>query len=70
VSEYATVYHRDACTEGFQMNDKADAVFLDLPQSWKALESAKVAIKRESGRICGFSSCIEQVQRTCLKYFN
>jgi tRNA (adenine57-N1/adenine58-N1)-methyltransferase catalytic subunit len=66
VSEYATVYHRDACAEGFQMEDKADAVFLDLPQPWKALESAKVAIKREGGRICSFSPCIEQVQRTCL----
>jgi tRNA (adenine57-N1/adenine58-N1)-methyltransferase len=41
------VYHRDVCDEGFQLENVADAVFLDLPSPWKALESAKKAIKKE-----------------------
>lgn len=67
LSEYATVYHRDACTDGFGLEDVADAVFLDLPSPWKALESAKNALKREGGRICSFSPCIEQVQKAVLE---
>lgn len=47
MSEYVTVYNRDACTDGFGLEDVADAVFLDLPSPWKALESAKKALKRE-----------------------
>ncbi|CAF0749968.1 unnamed protein product [Brachionus calyciflorus] len=67
VSDYVTVYHRDVCSDGFGKEDLADAVFLDLPSPWKAIESAKTAIKREGGRICSFSPCIEQVQKTSLE---
>lgn len=63
LNEYATVYHRDACTDGFGLENVADAVFLDLPSPWKALESARNAMKKEGGRICSFSPCIEQVQK-------
>lgn len=64
MSDYVTVYHRDVCENGFDLTDAADAVFLDLPSPWKALASAKAALKREGGRICSFSPCIEQVQKT------
>lgn len=67
LSDYVTVYHRDACEEGFRLEDVADAVFLDLPSPWKALESAKKALKREGGRLCSFSPCIEQVQKAVLE---
>lgn len=47
MSECVTVYHRDACQDGFGLENQADAVFLDLPSPWKALESARKAIKKE-----------------------
>ena len=64
MSNYVTVYHRDICMDGFKVTDIADAVFLDIPNPWKAIQSAKDAIKQEGGRICSFSPCIEQVQKT------
>ena len=64
MSEYVTVHHRDVCNDGFGLENVADAVFLDLPSPWKALSSAKQALKKEGGRICSFSPCIEQVQKT------
>lgn len=67
MSPYVTVYNRDVCSDGFGLEDVADAVFLDLPSPWKALASAKKAIKREGGRICSFSPCIEQVQKSVIE---
>lgn len=67
LSEHVSVYHRDACNEGFGLENIADAVFLDLPSPWKALQSAKNALKKEGGRICSFSPCIEQVQKSVLE---
>lgn len=67
LANYVTVYNRDVCNDGFGVENLADAVFLDLPSPWKALQSAKNALKMEGGRICSFSPCIEQVQKVCLE---
>ena len=40
-----TVQHRDVCSDGFEIVDKADAVFLDLPHPWEVISHAKLAIK-------------------------
>ncbi|KAG2192999.1 hypothetical protein INT47_002550 [Mucor saturninus] len=59
------MHHRDVCKEGFQMKDAVNAVFLDLPAPWDAVASAKEAFKQDqTGKICCFSPCIEQVART------
>ncbi|KAJ3408221.1 hypothetical protein CcCBS67573_g03668 [Chytriomyces confervae] len=62
------VNHRNVCSDGFGLEDVADAVFLDLPSPWEAIASAKQAFKKgKVGRICSFSPAIEQVQKTCLE---
>ncbi|XP_060551920.1 tRNA (adenine(58)-N(1))-methyltransferase catalytic subunit TRMT61A-like [Ruditapes philippinarum] len=65
ISDNVTVTHRDVCQDGFQLDHIADAVFLDLPKPWEVIKSAKQALKLEGGRLCSFSPCIEQVQKTC-----
>jgi len=65
-----TARHRDVCTDGFDLEDVADAVFLDLPKPWMVVGYAKQAMKKSGGRICSFSPCIEQVQKTCLELKN
>ncbi|RKP23226.1 tRNA methyltransferase complex GCD14 subunit-domain-containing protein [Syncephalis pseudoplumigaleata] len=66
LSHLITLACRDACKEGFAIEDKVDAVFLDLPAPWEAIPFAKRAFKQhQMGRIACFSPCIEQVQRTC-----
>jgi tRNA A58 N-methylase Trm61 len=47
MSDYVTVHNKDVCGEGFGLENVADAVFLDLPSPWNAVESAKAAIKKE-----------------------
>ncbi|CAO3699289.1 unnamed protein product [Rhizopus stolonifer] len=61
------MHHRDVCKDGFQLQNAVDAVFLDLPAPWEAVASAKEAFKQDrTGKICGFSPCIEQVAKTVL----
>lgn len=60
-----TIAHRDVCENGFGLVDEADAVFLDLPAPWKAVKHAKVSLRKdEKTKICCFSPCIEQIQKT------
>ncbi len=67
LEDFVTVRHRDVCQDGFsdELNGLADAVFLDLPAPYLAIESVTKAIKPSGGRFCSFSPCIEQVQATC-----
>lgn len=64
-----TVQHRDVCSDGFteELNGVADAVFLDLPAPYIAIDHVVKALKSDGGRFCGFSPCIEQVQQTCVQ---
>lgn len=57
--------HGDACAVGFgaELRNKAHGVFLDLPGPWSALPHADESLV-EGGRICTFSPCIEQIERT------
>ncbi|KAM6961058.1 tRNA (adenine(58)-N(1))-methyltransferase catalytic subunit TRMT61A [Aplochiton taeniatus] len=65
VAHLVTVRNQDVCKDGFGVTAVADAVFLDIPSPWEAITHAKAALKRQGGRVCSFSPCIEQVQRTC-----
>ena len=57
---------RDVQGEGFplQHHGQADAVFLDLPGPWHVVPSVHESLVPD-GRLCSFSPCIEQVQKTC-----
>ena len=35
LSDLVTATHRDVCSLGFGLSNKADAVFLDLPHPWE-----------------------------------
>jgi tRNA (adenine57-N1/adenine58-N1)-methyltransferase len=65
VEDYVVSEHRDVLLNGFKhpLLEKADCVFLDLPNPWEAMQHAKDILKEE-GRLCSFSPCIEQVQKS------
>jgi len=62
-----TLTHRNVCKDGFTVADTADSVFLDLPAPWDAVEHAKISLRKDrTAKICCFSPCMEQVQRTVI----
>ncbi|KAJ1915847.1 tRNA (adenine-N(1)-)-methyltransferase catalytic subunit trm61 [Mycoemilia scoparia] len=67
LSNIVTSKHRDVIANGFDIENYVDAIFLDLPAPWEVIGASKKAFnKGVVGRICSFSPCIEQVQRTVL----
>lgn len=76
LENYVTVQCRDVCGKfesvengfGFSgVEDQSiDAVFLDLPEPWLAIDSALRVIK-PGKKLCSYSPCIEQVVKTCEK---
>ncbi|CAH1758906.1 13885_t:CDS:10 [Entrophospora sp. SA101] len=63
LSDVITIECKDVCKNGFGLKDLVDA---DLPAPWNAISSAKEAFKQNRiGKICCFSPCVEQVQKTC-----
>jgi tRNA (adenine57-N1/adenine58-N1)-methyltransferase catalytic subunit len=55
--------HRDVVADGFDDVANADALFLDVPSPWLAVDHVRAALK-SGGRFVYFSPCVEQVQRT------
>ncbi|TRM60635.1 tRNA methyltransferase complex GCD14 subunit-domain-containing protein [Schizophyllum amplum] len=66
MADQVTLTHRNVCKDGFTVTEEVDAVFLDLPAPWEAIEHAKLlyGYKDRQTRICCFSPCMEQVLRT------
>ena len=65
MGQHVTASHRNVCKDGFGLNNLVDVVFLDLPSPWDAIPHAKQALKSNTmTRICSYSPCIEQIQRT------
>eukprot|EP00933_Yihiella_yeosuensis_P057743 TRINITY_DN57782_c0_g1_i1.p1 TRINITY_DN57782_c0_g1~~TRINITY_DN57782_c0_g1_i1.p1 ORF type:complete len:355 (+),score=74.96 TRINITY_DN57782_c0_g1_i1:50-1066(+) len=65
VSDIVVSRHGDVCIDGFPecLNNSVHGVFLDLPAPWAAIPHVdKVLVP--GGRICTFSPCIEQIDKT------
>lgn len=60
--------HGDVCVDGFgeDLNGRVDGIFLDLPMPWLAIPHADRCLV-EGGKICTFSPCIEQIEKTAVE---
>lgn len=68
IADVVRITHRDVCKTGFgRPIGEADAVFLDVPSPWDVSADAFRSLKI-GGRLCSFSPCIEQVQRSALAF--
>jgi len=65
-----SVVNRDVIQDGFLRPGNeaegpfAHAAMIDLPAPWAVVEKLSQVLL-PAGRFCGFSPCVEQVQRTC-----
>jgi len=75
ISDVITVNRRDICGTGFRTEKEfyekgcqpgVNAIFLDLPDPVSPLDSCWKLLN-ENCKLCSFSPCIEQVQRTCVR---
>jgi tRNA (adenine57-N1/adenine58-N1)-methyltransferase catalytic subunit len=66
LGQFVVSEHRDVVQSGLghKEMEKANGVFLDLPNPWAVIKSAYEVLD-DSGVICTFSPCIEQVQKNC-----
>ncbi|VDD80360.1 unnamed protein product [Mesocestoides corti] len=70
LEEVVTVKYRDVLTDGFPAiglehnPDGCHAIMIDLPEPWGVLPGIALFYLL-GGRVCIFSPCIEQVQRSC-----
>ena len=58
LEEFVTAKQRDACKDGFDLEDAADAVFLDLPNPWLAIPHAVKSLKKSGKFFLGCLLCI------------
>ncbi|XP_049849212.1 tRNA (adenine(58)-N(1))-methyltransferase catalytic subunit TRMT61A-like [Schistocerca gregaria] len=65
ISPWVTCIQRDTVETGFpaELDNTADAIFLDLPSPWEVIQYCKKSLKHD-GMLASFSPCIEQVQLT------
>lgn len=57
LGDFVTVKQRDACKDGYDMEDKADAVFLDLPSPWLVVSHAAKTLKKSGMKTASYLSC-------------
>ena len=56
LEKFVTAKQRDACKDGFDLEDTADAIFLDLPNPWLAVPHAVRALKKSGIHSFNFNS--------------
>lgn len=65
LEEVISSAHGDVCRNGFgeALDGAVDGVFLDLPMPWLAIGHVSRCLAEE-GKVCTFSPCIEQIDKT------